>query len=278
MSKPDSWMPIYWSDFLVDTAHLNDSETGAYLLLLAHCWMRGGTLPDSNADLARMARVDTDKWPAIRERIAPFFTVNGVWTQKRLTAELTKAQGIYTKAVEHARKRWDKAKAADPTPDLLPPDEAEMPPDMRPHMRPHEPPHMRPHMPADEPPDMPPDMRPDMRPDMPNACQPQPQPQHTKVKVKNSCRVAPDGFEEFWKRYPDKRRVAKVKCLEVWTRRKLEAESPAILAHVAAMRRTDAWRSGYEPAPLTYLNQSRWQDGLPADPALLANGKRRVAL
>ena len=29
------------------------------------------------------------------------------------------------------------------------------------------------------------------------------------------------------------------------------------------MAKTKAWQDGYEPAPLTYLNQDRWEDGMP---------------
>jgi hypothetical protein len=71
-------------------------------------------------------------------------------------------------------------------------------------------------------------------------------------------------FEEFWKTWPSSpRKVAKAKCVEVWRRRKLDEHAEQILAHVTAMKATEQWCSGYEPAPMTYLNQSRWQDGEP---------------
>ena len=39
------FMPIYWGDFLADTAHLNGIQTGSYLLLLGQMWLRGGRVP-----------------------------------------------------------------------------------------------------------------------------------------------------------------------------------------------------------------------------------------
>jgi hypothetical protein len=82
--------------------------------------------------------------------------------------------------------------------------------------------------------------------------------------------VAPDppeppGFQAFWGAYPaTRRRVAKAKCLVVWKRGGLEPLAVAIVEHVTAMSGTTQWRDGYEPASLTYLNQRRWEDGLPS--------------
>ncbi|MCQ9618369.1 hypothetical protein L1889_18185 [Paenalcaligenes niemegkensis] len=71
-------------------------------------------------------------------------------------------------------------------------------------------------------------------------------------------------FTKFWLAYPNTpRRVAKRKCLEKWKAEKLDRFADEIIDHVRAMAKTKQWRDGYEPAPLTYLNQSRWEDGLP---------------
>jgi len=78
-------------------------------------------------------------------------------------------------------------------------------------------------------------------------------------------RAAPEGFGRFWDSWPSsKRKVARSKCAEVWQRRNLEPTAAQIIAHVAAMKVTEQWRTGYEPAPLTYLNQRRWEDGMPS--------------
>lgn len=75
----------------------------------------------------------------------------------------------------------------------------------------------------------------------------------------------PDGFVRFWDAYPNTaRRVAKSKCLDRWKAKHLEAVADDIVSHVKAMTATRQWLDGYEPAPLTYLNQKRWEDGAPS--------------
>ena len=75
-------------------------------------------------------------------------------------------------------------------------------------------------------------------------------------------------FDDFWEAYPStRRRVAKAECVKRWKARRLDNVADTIIAHVIAMAKTKAWQDGYEPAPLTYLNQSRWTDGLPEQSA-----------
>lgn len=82
------------------------------------------------------------------------------------------------------------------------------------------------------------------------------------------ARNSPQHFEAFWSAYPNtSRRVAKAKCAQLWKARKLDAIADEIISHVKAMSTTKQWLDGYEPAPLTYLNQQRWEDGVPANPA-----------
>ena len=74
------------------------------------------------------------------------------------------------------------------------------------------------------------------------------------------------AFDLFWQAWPaSKRKVDKKKCADKWQRKRLDAEAEAILAHVAAMKRSGQWRDGFEPAPLTYINGERWTDPLPPD-------------
>lgn len=73
-------------------------------------------------------------------------------------------------------------------------------------------------------------------------------------------------FDQFWSLWPSTgRKVAKAKCAEKWRARKLDEIGLQIVSHVAAMKQTDQWKRGYEPAPLTYINQSRWEDPIPQD-------------
>lgn len=78
--------------------------------------------------------------------------------------------------------------------------------------------------------------------------------------------AAPEGFAQFWDAWPStERKVAKSKCAEKWRKAGLDGLTDRIVAHVDAMQSTRQWREGYEPAPLTYLNQRRWEDGVAAD-------------
>lgn len=75
-----------------------------------------------------------------------------------------------------------------------------------------------------------------------------------------------NGFERFWQTFPvitDGRKTAKAECRKRWQQRGLEAQTDTIVAHVRAMAGTPKWLGGFEPAPLTYLNQRHWEDGLP---------------
>jgi hypothetical protein len=73
------------------------------------------------------------------------------------------------------------------------------------------------------------------------------------------------GFVRFWSTWPkSQRKVGKAECAKRWKARRLETEADALVAHVQAMLGTQQWREGFEPAPLTYINQRRWQDDVPS--------------
>ena len=100
----------------------------------------------------------------------------------------------------------------------------------------------------------------DLREPPPNPIQSNPNP----IQSSSDKSDMPPGFASFWNAWPNtQRKTAKTECLKKWRSRKLEAHTDKILAHVVAMKATETWRTGFEPAPLTYINQSRWEDGLP---------------
>lgn len=69
------------------------------------------------------------------------------------------------------------------------------------------------------------------------------------------------GFDAFWNAYPKmERKVAKAECLKRWKKRNLASLADQIVSHVTKMAQTKSWQDGYAPAPLTYINQSRWED------------------
>jgi uncharacterized protein YdaU (DUF1376 family) len=73
------------------------------------------------------------------------------------------------------------------------------------------------------------------------------------------------SFDDFWAAWPtSKRKVAKTTCQSKWVKLKLEDLAERIIANVNALKSSEQWTSGYEPAPLTYINQRRWEDDVEA--------------
>jgi uncharacterized protein YdaU (DUF1376 family) len=71
------------------------------------------------------------------------------------------------------------------------------------------------------------------------------------------------GFAEFWATWPSSiRKVGKASCETKWKTKKLAHHAETIIAHVKAMKTSEQWTSGYEPSPMTYINQRRWEDGV----------------
>jgi uncharacterized protein YdaU (DUF1376 family) len=68
-------------------------------------------------------------------------------------------------------------------------------------------------------------------------------------------------FDDFWNNWPSsKRKVAKTTCKAKWERLALDPLADSINAVVTRLKASEQWLSGYEPAPLTFINQKRWED------------------
>lgn len=79
-----------------------------------------------------------------------------------------------------------------------------------------------------------------------------------------SAPAKPAMFDTFWSLWPaTDRRTQRAKCKANWAKNNLDAKADEILEHVAALKKTEKWMSGFEPAPMTYLNGKQWEDGLP---------------
>jgi hypothetical protein len=73
--------------------------------------------------------------------------------------------------------------------------------------------------------------------------------------------VVNDRFNDFWSEWPSsKRKVAKEECHKKWKAQKLDSLAEMIITHVKLMKLTKQWKEGFDPAPLTYINQKRWSD------------------
>lgn len=80
-------------------------------------------------------------------------------------------------------------------------------------------------------------------------------------KPKTIVRSATARFQEFWDLYPKTpRKVGKSPCQKKWKAKKLDEHADVIIEHVKAMSLTKQWIDGFEPSPITYLNQNRWLD------------------
>lgn len=102
MSAP--YMPLFVADYLADTAHLSAAEHGAYLLLVMNYWQRGKPLPADDRKLARIARMSDAEWLESRDTLAEFFhEEDGLWSHKRIAAEIAVAEEKTAKAKKAAR-------------------------------------------------------------------------------------------------------------------------------------------------------------------------------
>ena len=88
-----------------------------------------------------------------------------------------------------------------------------------------------------------------------------------KIQIQNKNINTSSKFDEFWNAWPaSKRKVAKSECQKKWAKAGCDAVAETIIAQVNALKVTEQWTTGFEPAPLTYINQRRWEDdaGTPA--------------
>jgi hypothetical protein len=83
----------------------------------------------------------------------------------------------------------------------------------------------------------------------------------TETEKRQITPIPPSGaFLRFWASWPShERKASQGKCWEVWRKRDFDQEADSIVAHVEASKESEGWRGGFIPAPLTYLNQRRWE-------------------
>lgn len=70
-------------------------------------------------------------------------------------------------------------------------------------------------------------------------------------------------FDEFWNLYPSVRKTNKKGCLEKWKAKDLDLIADRVLGYVKVMKETKQWKEGFVPAPMTLINQERWEDDIP---------------
>ena len=89
-------------------------------------------------------------------------------------------------------------------------------------------------------------------------------------KNKNISPLPPSGgFDRFWEVWPKSpRKVGKGACIRTWITNGMDQHVDRIVSHVSRLKTSNQWLSGFEPAPMTYLNQRRWLDDEVATTAL----------
>jgi uncharacterized protein YdaU (DUF1376 family) len=112
VARHDTWMPIFWGDYLRDTGHLSAAEHGAYLMLIAHYWTTGKGLPADDGQLARIARMSKKEWAKARPVVSAFFKVTADgWLHKRIEQEIENAQERVERRSKAGKKgaetRWN---------------------------------------------------------------------------------------------------------------------------------------------------------------------------
>jgi len=96
--------------------------------------------------------------------------------------------------------------------------------------------------------------------------EPKPKTNPKKIQNKNintilSASPTVSRFDEFWAAWPaSKRKVGKAAVQAKWFKLHLDAVADQIIASVENLKSSEQWLGGFEPAPLTYINQKRWED------------------
>lgn len=220
----------YIGDFQRDTGHLSLTERGAYLSLIHHYYATEKPLPKEHSALCRIAGAVTKTEQQAVKAVMSFFTpMESGLVHNRIEAELEKAgkQADTNRRIaieREARRKAEREKDEQGT-NRATNRETEGSTNSEPNQTPD-----------------------------------------TNKEKHTSARADFAGirFQEFWESWPrTDRKTAKAECLKKWKLRGLDSVADQILLHVTAMKATKKWQDGYEPAPLTYINQKHWEDGLP---------------
>lgn len=217
--------PHHIGDYAKDTMALTQGEHGAYRLLMDAAYATEGDIPADEVYAIAKAHCAAERKNVDRV-LAKFFQLRETgWHQKRIEEEVAIYREKSQKAAQSAQVRWSERNAN--------------------AMRTHE--ERMPNAP-------------------PNAMLTNNQEPITKDQ-EHLCAARTTRFSEFWEKYPGPRKVAKSKCAQLWGAKKLDPLADRILSHIALMAASEQWRESggqFIPAPLTYLNQRRWEDGAPS--------------
>jgi len=224
------WYKFHVADYQMKTIHLADAEDLAYRRLLDMCYMTERPIPLDTHWVARRIRLDLDVVEAV---LNDFFerTEEG-YRNARVDEEISNYNAIVDRNAANSKKAAERAleRSAAGIKRKSPK--------------------------KDEPTGFP--------------LGTQIEPTGGQNKNKNISPLPPlGGFDRFWEVWPrSPRKVGKADCMKRWVRHGMEEHADRIVAHVAKLKTSTQWLSGFEPAPQTYLNQKRWLDDEVATTAL----------
>lgn len=102
------YIKFYPGDFRRDTAHLSFDERAAYRELLDYQWAKG-SVPDDDAQIARIIGVTLPRWLRLRSAVLDFFDrVEGKWVQARMDRDRIEALAKREKLVKAAKTSHSK--------------------------------------------------------------------------------------------------------------------------------------------------------------------------
>jgi uncharacterized protein YdaU (DUF1376 family) len=109
--RPTSYQKFFWSDYFGDTYYLDGYQSGAYLHLIGHYWLKGVALPDNDVELAKIVKLPVEKWAELRPALEGFFVIaSGEWRHVRIEHDLLEAHEEYAKKIALSKagndKRW----------------------------------------------------------------------------------------------------------------------------------------------------------------------------
>lgn len=95
------WMQIYIGDEFAEAAALTAEEYGAHMFLRLHQW-RHGELPNEDERLCRIAHVAADRWPYVKEVLAPLYDY--LWVHKRTADIRAQSEAKHKNLSENGKK------------------------------------------------------------------------------------------------------------------------------------------------------------------------------
>lgn len=82
-----------------------------------------------------------------------------------------------------------------------------------------------------------------------------------KKKTRKLKTFSVEQFEQFWEMWPigfNNRKVGKAKCKDKFLQLK-DVTFEEIIGALQWQKNSDTWKDGFDPQPLTWINQRRWE-------------------